>query len=270
MNSLSIKDSKNIIKRAQKPDATQIIVTCMAVGSILLIAMVISSLFIQSEPSSMLELLRMQGTWNAIGITVLSVILSLCVTAIIGVPTAFFLSQKAGRFMPALDMILGIPMVLPPSITGLALLMTFGRHGILGGLLSRLSLELPFTLTAVVIVQVFVSLPFFVQILKNAFLLADASIAEAAMMCGAGLKDLIFRIYLPMNKKAFVSACIMACLRSAGEFGATIMFAGNLEGKTQTISTAIYSLTQQDVTLAVLHIVIFLLPLMLVKTFAKE
>lgn len=246
------------------------LVSAVAAGTVLCVAMVIAALFIKSDAASITRLVRMPETWQAVFITVTSILSSLVLVALIGIPAAFYLSRKTGRLSSLLEMVLTVPMVLPPSITGLALLMTFGRHGLLGGILSQFSVSIPFTMSAVIIVQVFVALPFFVQIMKNAFMSVDRGIEEAAVDCGATQKDLIFRVYLPMNVRPLLSAAIMACLRAAGEFGATIMFAGNLEGKTQTVSTAIYTLSQQNTSMAVsmaaLHIVIFLVPLLLIRT----
>ncbi|MDS1029291.1 ABC transporter permease subunit [Bacillota bacterium LX-D] len=270
MNSLRIAKRQSIIRS----EFTGILVSTIAIGSILCMVTVISSLFIESDISAIAELVQMPQVWEAISITVISILISYLLVVTLGIPTAFYIVKKSGRSGALLDMVLNIPMVLPPSITGLALLMTFGRYGLVGSFLSNLSISLPFTLAAVIIVQVFVAMPYFVQMLKSAFQSVDKTIEDAAVDCGATLKDLIFRIYLPMNVKPFISASIMACLRAAGEFGATIMFAGNMEGKTQTISTAIYSFTQQNtklaVSLAVLHIMIFLLPLLLFKTTLKK
>jgi molybdate transport system permease protein len=237
--------------------------------NILVIAFVLSSLFIKTSPGAMHALLEDIKVKNAIGISLVSIVVSLVIVMLTGIPIAYGLSQKRNHLSSIIEGFFTIPIVLPPSVTGLALLMTYGRRGLIGGWLGEFGITIPFTFIAIIIVQVFVTLPYFIQIVKHGFLSVDKSIAEAARMFGASEFEVLRLIYIPICFKAILSALILCAFRAAGEFGATIMFAGNLEGKTQTITTRIYTLYQMDLTqsvsLAVIQIVVFILPLLLIK-----
>jgi len=239
------------------------------VVNILTIAFVMLSLFVKTTPEAILTLLQDVKVKNAIGISLLSIIISLMLVILTGIPIAYGLSQKHSGLSSLIEGFFTIPIVLPPSVTGLALLMTYGRRGLIGGWLEDFGMTLPFTFIAIIIVQVFVTLPYFIQIVKHGFQSVDKSIAEAARMFGASEFEVLRLIYIPICFKAILSALILCAFRAAGEFGATIMFAGNLEGKTQTITTRIYTLYQmnltQSVSLAVIQIVVFILPLLLIK-----
>ncbi|PKM52013.1 MAG: molybdate ABC transporter permease subunit [Firmicutes bacterium HGW-Firmicutes-7] len=213
-------------------------------------------------------------TISALKTTFFSIIISVSIVCIIGIPVAYMLATHKGFFYNLIEVITFIPLILPPSVAGLALLMTFGKHGIIGEKLSQWGIQLPFTFFAIVIVQVFICMPFFIQIVKNGFDAVETEIIEAAKVFGAGDGILLYKFYIPVNIKAIFAGIILCCLRAAGEFGATIMFAGNMVGKTQTITTRIFSLYQYDVmqavALAVIQLFVLLIPLLLLKLFFKH
>jgi molybdate transport system permease protein len=157
-----------------------------------------------------------------------------------GTPMAYIMARWKFHGKTALELLVDLPVVLPPSVAGLALLIAFGRQGVFGGWLSSVGITLPFTTTAVVIAQTFVSAPLFVRSVRVGFAEIDEQIEEAAKVEGANEWQVFRFIMLPLAGRAFLTGLILTWTRALGEFGATILFAGNLEGKTQTMPLAIY------------------------------
>lgn len=261
-------------KLSSKIDLAKFLIWGIMIFNVLFITMVIASLFLKSSVSSVLKVVQSINTLSAVRITFTSIFCSALTTMIIGIPFAYVMSQKQGKTYRIMNMIVNLPLVMPPTVGGLALLMAFGRRGAFSGAISFLGLNVPFSFPALVIVQVFVMIPLFTQSLRNGFEAIEPNIKEAARVFGAGEKELLFLFYLPLSVQSFLTGLIMACLRAAGEFGATMMFAGNLSGKTQTLSTAIYTLSQSDlsqsISLAVVLILLFLIPLLVLELKLKE
>ncbi|TDX52707.1 molybdate ABC transporter permease subunit [Orenia marismortui] len=262
------------LKESNKIDLTKILLWGIMISNVLFITLIILSLFFKSSLRDVGTVIKDLNTLKAIKITISSIICSAVMTIIIGVPFAYVMAQKQGKIYRIINMILNLPLVMPPTVAGLALLMAFGRRGAFAKVIRVVGLDIPFSFVALIIVQVFVMLPLFTQALRSGFEAIDQDIKEAAMVFGAGEKELLFFIYLPLSIRTFVTGLIMACLRAAGEFGATMMFAGNLSGKTQTLSTAIYTLSQKDlgqsISLAVVLILIFLIPLLILELKLKD
>jgi molybdate transport system permease protein len=139
-----------------------------------------------------------------------------------------------------IEMMVDLPVVLPPSVAGLALLIAFGRQGLLGSALSMFGISLPFTTAAVVMAQTFVSAPLFIRAARIGFAEIDMQLEEAAHVEGANQWQLFSEVMFPLAGRSLVSGAILSWTRALGEFGATLLFAGNLEGVTQTMPLAIY------------------------------
>ena len=133
-----------------------------------------------------------------------------------------------------------LPIVLPPAVAGLALLLVLGRRGLLGAPLDLLGLSIPFTTLAVVIAQVFVASPFFIRSARAGLAAVDRDVEDAARVDGATEADIVRWISIPLAAPALAAGLVMAWARALGEFGATIMFAGNVEGRTQTLPLLVY------------------------------
>ena len=258
----------NDLQSFSLPSKTLIIL--ISVLNIVFIAFVISSLFIESSVVDIINIFSSLNILSAFKITFYSLSISAIFTVLLGVPFSYLISRKNQYISKILNIIISLPLLLPPSITGLALLLSFGNRGLLSSLTSNLA----FSFTALIIVQLFVMLPLFTLTLKSSFSSINKNIIEAAMVEGAAEKDLLFKLYLPLSLRAFTTALIISILRAAGEFGATIIFAGNMRGKTQTLTTAIYSLSQTNlseaVALAVIMISVFLIPLFVVEFKIKK
>jgi len=175
---------------------------------------------------------------------------STLIAVILGMPLAYLLARHrfAGRTL--LEVLVDLPIVLPPSVAGIALLVAFGRRSLLGAALAPLGISLPFTSAAVVLAQVFVAAPFFIRAARLGFNAVDAQLEEAAYTEGASQWQLFRHVMFPLTGRALFAGMVLCWARALGEFGATILFAGNLPGRTQTMPLAIFIGFQQDLGIA--------------------
>ena len=162
------------------------------------------------------------------------------ITIILGTPFAYILARWKFRLKPWVELFIDLPIVLPPSVAGMALLIAFGRRGVFGSALSVLGISLPFTTTAVILAQTFVAAPLYVRSARVGFSHVEKQLEEAAHVEGANQWQLFYEVMFPLAGRALFSGAILTWTRALGEFGATILFAGNLEGVTQTMPMAIY------------------------------
>ena len=168
-----------------------------------------------------------------------------------GTPLAYVLARWRFRGSKWVELLIDLPIVLPPAVAGLALLIAFGRQGALGPILGAFGISLPFTTAAVVMAQTFVAAPFYVRAARVGFGSVDQQLEEAAYTEGATQWQLFRYVMLPLAGRALFSGLILAWTRALGEFGATILFAGNLVGRTQTMPLAIYLGFERDLDVAV-------------------
>ncbi|HEX5633716.1 MAG TPA: molybdate ABC transporter permease subunit, partial [Gemmatimonadales bacterium] len=177
----------------------------------------------------------------------------------IGAPVAYLFATRDWPGKRLLEVLVDLPMVLPPTVAGFALLMAFGRAGLAGQSLAAFGITLPFTTAGVVVAQVFMALPFFVGPVRAGIAGVDRRFVEAAATLRASEPATFFRVILPLAMPSVVAGAAMSCARSLGEFGATITFAGNLPGTTQTMPLAVYLSMQTDLEAAVVLSVLLLL-----------
>ncbi len=192
----------------------------------------------------------------------LSLITSSAATVLVvllGLPTAYLMASRRFPGKRVLEVVLDLPMVLPPTVAGFALLLAFGRNGLLGGALSAFGITLPFTTLAVVVAQVFMAVPFFVAPARAGFGAVERRYLDAAATLRAGEGYTFRRVMLPLSLPSVMAGTAMAWARALGEFGATITFAGNLPGRTQTMPLAVYVELQGDLDRAVALSVLLLL-----------
>lgn len=167
--------------------------------------------------------------------------------AAVGVPTAWWLARSDSALAGVGRTAVMVPMVLPPVVGGLALLAAFGRRGLLGGPLHDwFGISLPFTQSALVLAQVFVSLPFFVVAAESAFRQLDRSHEEMAVSLGAGAARSLLAVVVPAVWPSLLAGLLLAWARALGEFGATITFAGSFPGRTQTLPMLVYAELETD------------------------
>lgn len=185
--------------------------------------------------------------FDALRISLVVATSAVALCALLGFPLAWALARSS---VPAriLRSVVVLPLVLPPVVGGLGLLAAFGRRGLLGGAMARLGVELPFTTAAAVLAGAFVAFPLFVLALEAGLRALDPRLEDAAQAMGASRWYTLRRVVLPLLGPALSSGLILAWARALGEFGATIMFAGNLRGRTQTLPLAAFEVAQNDPT----------------------
>lgn len=192
----------------------------------------------------------------------LSLITSLCTTVLIvafGTPLAWLLATRRFPGKRLIEGLIDLPMVLPPTVAGLALLLAFGRMGLAGQALGFAGITLPFTTLGVVVAQVFMSAPFFIAPVRAGFSSVDRRLLDVASTLGANETHAFRRVALPLARPALIAGAAMACARALGEFGATITFAGNLPAITQTMPLGVYMALQSDLDAAIVLSVLLLL-----------
>ncbi len=217
---------------------------------LLLFALPIVSLLWRAGVDGLFPTITQPNVLTALRLSLWTSALSACITFITGAPLAFVLAQRKFRGKNWIEIIIDLPVVLPPSVAGIALLIAFGREGIFGGWLSAMKISLPFTSAAVVMAQTFVSAPLFVRAARIGFAEIDPTIREAAYVEGCNEWQLFRYITLPLAGRAILSGTVLAWTRALGEFGATILFAGNMVGITETMPLAIYVGFEQSVNMA--------------------
>ena len=178
---------------------------------------------------------------DALSLSLVTTAISLVLTVSLGLPLAFVLARRQFRAKGLLEAIVDLPIVLPPSVAGLALLLVFGRRGLLSAPFELLGIAVPFTTIAVILAQTFVSAPFFIRSARTGIASVDRDLEDAARVDGASEGQLFRSITVPLAGAALAAGLVMSWARSLGEFGATIMFAGNVEGRTQTLPLVVYS-----------------------------
>lgn len=181
-----------------------------------------------------------QTLWQALTLSLLTSLVTLVIVILLGTPLAFLLARRPFRGARLVDTLIDLPIVLPPAVAGIALLMAFGRRGIIGRWLDEIGISIGFTTIAVILAQLFVAVPFFVRAAKGGFARVDRDIEEAAADLGASPATVFRTITLPLARPGLAAGAVLAWARALGEFGATIMFAGSFPGTTQTMPLAIY------------------------------
>ncbi len=178
---------------------------------------------------------------DALWLSLVTTAISLLITVALGLPLAFVLARHRFRGRGLLEAVVDLPIVLPPAVAGLALLLVFGRRGVLAAPFELVGFSVPFTTVAVILAQTFVSAPFFIRSARTGIAGVDRDVEDAARVDGASERQLFQGITVPLAGAALAAGLVMTWARALGEFGATIMFAGNVEGRTQTLPLVVYS-----------------------------
>lgn len=207
------------------------------------------ALVVATGPEALLAARSHPLVGPALALSLQTSLVSLALTVVLGTPLAWSLSRARGRPAALLETALQLPVVMPPAVAGVALLLAFGRRGLPG----RLGFEdtsLAFTTAAVVLAQTFVSAPLYVQAALAAFRRLEPDLLAVARSLGASPARVFFGVALPLSAGALSAGAALSWARALGEFGATLMFAGNLGGVTQTLPLAIYTALESDPAVA--------------------
>jgi molybdate transport system permease protein len=198
------------------------------------------ALVARSIGSDFLKSVLSVQAFRALSLSLITSTVTTLIAALFGTPLAYILARWKFAHKAWLELLLELPIVLPPSVAGLALLIAFGRSGMFGAVLSIVGISLPFTTAAVVLAQTFVAAPLYVRSARIGFAQIDTQLEEYAHLAGANQWQVYSLIMVPNARRALASGAVLTWTRALGEFGATILFAGNLEGVTQTMPMAIY------------------------------
>lgn len=209
------------------------------------------ALVLATSPGELASAVRSPLFGPALALSARTTLVSLALVVGMGTPLAWWLATGTGRVMRAVEALVDLPIVLPPAVVGIALLETFGRSGLFGAELAALGLQVPFTTGAVVLAQVVVSAPFYIQSAAAAFRRVEPDLLIVARTLGHSARGAFLRVALPIALPGLVGGAALAWARALGEFGATLLFAGNLPGTTQTMPLAIYTALESDVRVAV-------------------
>lgn len=233
-----------------------------------LLALPVLALLWRAGTQGLLPFITEPSAIAALRLSLLTSTLSMLVAVGTGTPLAFVLARRKFFGKTMLELLIDLPIVLPPSVAGIALLIAFGRQGVFGAALNSFGISLPFTTTAVILAQTFVSAPLFVRAARIGFAEIDHQVIEAAYVEGSNEWQLFRFLMAPLAGRAVLSGAILAWTRAIGEFGATILFAGNLEGVTQTMPLAIYLGLERslNVALALSTVLVFASFLLLLLT----
>ena len=201
------------------------------------------AVFTKVSPGTLASQLSNRVVTDALIVTAKTTVAAQLLVLVLGTPTAYLLATRAFRGRAVLVTLVELPLVLPPAVAGLGLLVAFGRTGLI-------HTGIPFTQAAVVLAVAFVASPLYVRAAIAAFEAVDANVVAASRTLGAGAVRTFFRVVLPLARGGLAAGAALAFARGIGEFGATIMFAGSLQGRTQTLALAVYSEFDQDFTVA--------------------
>lgn len=208
-------------------------------------------LALSSSPADLLAGVRNPLFAPALLLSARSTLVSLIIVVLGGTPLAWWLAVTRSKRGRLVETLVDLPVVIPPAVVGVALLQTFGLGGLFGSQLRALGIGIPFTTLAVVLAQVVVSAPFFVQGAAAAFREVDSDLLIVARTLGHSPREVFLRVVAPLASPGLVGGAALAWARALGEFGATLLFAGNLPGRTQTMPLAIYTALEADVRAAV-------------------
>jgi len=214
------------------------------------IALPLLALIMRASGNSLLSNLAQPVARQAIAVSLQTTLISTAIIVIFGTPVSLYLSFAKTRTSRIVDTLVDMPMVLPPAVAGVAMLVIFGRRGFVGGLLSDLGIQIAFTQAAVVLAQVFIASPFYIKSAALGFAAVETEAQQAAALDGATGWHIFRFIVVPLSWPALVSGGLLSWARALGEFGATIIFAGNFPGRTQTMPLAIYIGFEIDLQIA--------------------
>ena len=214
------------------------------------LALPVLAIFAQVPPGELVSALGSDAAKDALIVTAKTNLVSMILILAFGTPAAYWIATRNTRLRDVVVTVVELPLVLPPAVAGIGLLAAFGRLGLLGGTIEALGIDIAFTQTAVVLAVTFVASPFYVRTAVAAFESVDPALPAAARTLGAGPGRVFARVALPLAAGGLGAGAALAFARGVGEFGATIMFAGSLQGRTQTLSLAVYEQFDLDFDVA--------------------
>lgn len=233
------------------PQPGTLLLTAASVFVLVFLSLPVLALLLRAIETRGWDALPDSGISSAIAISAVTTTISAMLTVGFGTPLAFVLARWRFRCKRLVNLFIELPIVLPPAVAGLALLVTFGRNGLLGPLLGEFGVSLPFTMAAVIVAQCFVAAPFYIRSAQVGFAAVPREIEDAARVDGAHGWQVFAYVTAPIARRALVAGLILSWTRALGEFGATILFAGSLSGETQTMPLLVYNILERNLDAAI-------------------
>jgi molybdate transport system permease protein len=269
------KQSKNALRNSRLADKTVLVIFLIIVVTyisfLVLPIFAVFLFFVLTQISTQLQTL---GVVQAIKLSLYSSLISTLFAIILAVPTGYFLATRKFYGKTVIDTLMDLPLVLPPAVAGIALLYTFAPGGLLGPMFNKVGIVIPGYIGAVILAQIFVASPFLVRAVKIGFEKQNMDVYNSAKILTGSRLRVFFTISLPLAFRAIVSGILITWARAMGEFGATLMFAGNLPGITQTIPLAIYNMLYSNplagITLSIILISISFTVIVIVKLLEQK
>ncbi|MEA2488095.1 MAG: hypothetical protein QOF16_1749 [Actinomycetota bacterium] len=237
---------------------TDIVLVVLAIAGVAFFAVPLVGLLVRSPWSQLWDQLKDRATIDAAELSAVVSISAVALSTVFGFPIAWFLARSKARGLGLVRALVLIPMILPPVVGGIALFTGFGRNGVLGHPLDVVGISLPFTTGAAVVAATFVSAPFLIITVEAGLRANDLGLEDAAAAMGASRFAMLRTVTLPAIRPALIGGLALCWARALGEFGATITFAGNFQGRTQTLPLDIYQTLQTNPDGAVMLSVILL------------
>ncbi len=222
----------------------------LAMPMLILLLLPVVALLFSASPRDIAAGLNHPLFSPALSLSLRSTLVSLGVILLGGTPLAWWLAHGSGRLVRVVATMIELPIVLPPAVVGVGLLQAFGRSGVFSETLNALDLQIPFTTLAVILAQIVIAAPFYIQSATAAFRRVDADLLLVARTLGQSRYGALLRVAIPAALPGLMGGAALAWARALGEFGATLLFAGNLSGETQTMPLAIYTALESDVRVA--------------------
>lgn len=229
-----------------KPTSSTWLLVLPGVLLSLFLGLPVAAMLLEGLTPDLLSRLSQAQAVSALRLSLSTSTASTLLAVLLGTPLAFALARWRFRGKGLIELIVDLPIVLPPSVAGLALLLAFGRRGLLGSSLMAWGISLPFSTLAVVLAQLFVAAPLFVRAARLGFISVDKQLEESAITEGASSWQLFRYVMVPTAGTSLIGGALLCLARALGEFGATLLFAGNLMGRTQTMPLAIYVGLESD------------------------
>jgi molybdate transport system permease protein len=212
----------------------------VAVVTLAFLTLPIVGIFVHTSPGNLLDQLSNPVVRDAFVVTIKTSLIAQALIILFGTPTAYLLATRRFPGHSLAITLVELPLVLPPAVAGIGLLTALGRYGLLGSSLNVFGVSLPFTQTAVTVAVAYVASPLYIRQAIASFEATNPRLTAASRTLGAGALRTFFRVVLPLARGGLIAGLALSFARGLGEFGATIMFAGSLQGVTQTLSLAIY------------------------------
>jgi molybdate transport system permease protein len=247
------------VPRERSGVAFQLLAWAAAGILLLFLSLPFLAVLLRASPGEVLRHLTDPHVLDALRLSLVTGLTATLVIVLLGTPTAYLLATRRFPGQRVIETLIDLPLVLPPTVAGFALLMAFGRMGLAGSTLRAFGVSLPFTTAAVVVAQAFMAAPFYVSAARAGFRGVDRGLLETAATLGASEASRFRRVVLPLARPLLLSGAAMSAARALGEFGATITFAGNLPRTTQTMPLAVYVALQSDLDTALVLSVLLLL-----------